>query len=127
ISLNLFETKLDDFNYHIFKHTNDETKESFFIIEGQEKQSFSNFRNSCESIIIAFAFLSGPFIQHQNFYQASNDFDFKTIENVFFEKKLSNIFSKRPLINPSEFKKYLKKLEENNDEYNKFSNPFSFD
>jgi len=126
-SLNLIETKLDDFDYHIFKYSNDNTKESFFIIEGQEKQSFSNFRKSCESIIIAFAFLAGPVIQHQNFYQTSTVSDFKTIENIFFERKYPNIFFKRPVINPLDFKRYLEKEKEDYDKYKNLSNPFSFD
>ncbi|MEI3789455.1 MULTISPECIES: hypothetical protein [unclassified Chryseobacterium] len=126
-SLSLFETKLDQYNYHIFKYFNDDKKETFFIIEGQEKQSFSNFRKSCESIILAFAFVAGPLIQHQNFYQTSNEVDFKNIENIFFQRKYSNLLFKRPLINPSDFKKYLNQAGEDHNKYQEFSKPFSFD
>lgn len=127
VSSSLFKTKLDDLNYHIFKYTNGEKKESFFVIEGQEKQSFLNFRKSCESIITAIAFVSGPIIQHQNFYQTSTNSDFITTDDIFFEKKHPNTFFNRSLINPSDFKKYIKEEKEDYKNYKEFSNPFSFD
>lgn len=127
ISSSLFKTKLDDLNYDIFKYIDGDKKEFFFIIEGQEKQSFINFRKSCESIITAFAFVSGPIIQHQNFYQSSNNFDFTIIDNIFFEKKHPNTFFNRSLINPSDFKRYVKEEKENYNNYKSLCNPFSFD
>lgn len=128
ISLNLIEVKIDDNNYHIYKYSESNKNESFFIIEGQEKQSFSNFRKSCEAIIIAFAFASGPLVQHQNFYQSSDDSEFKNIENIFFENKHSNLLKKRPIINPSDFKRYMKELDNDiKEKYKEFSNPFSYE
>lgn len=128
ISLNLIETKIDENNYHIYKYSESDKNEYFFIIEGREKQSFSNFRKSCEAIIIAFAFTSGPLVQHQNFYQSSDDSEFKNIENIFFEKKHSNLLNKRPIINPSDFKRYIRELDNNiKEKYKEFSNPFSYE
>lgn len=126
ISSNLIEVKIDENKYHIYQHSDSDKNEYFFIIEGQDMQSFANFKKSCESIIIAYAFSAGPIVQHQNFYQSFNDLEFKSIENIFFERKSSNLLIRRPVINPSEFKKYVKESDFNNiEQYKKFSDPFS--
>lgn len=122
----LVETIIDDYKYHIFKYKNENNKKIFFIIEGQEKQSFINFKKSCHSITTSIGFLTGILLQNQNFFQSSELIEFCKIENTYYEKKDNNIFNKNYITNPSHFIDYLENIKQV-EKYKEFSNPLSLD
>ncbi len=108
----IIEVNINLFNYHIFLYSNNESKQFFLIIDGLEKQSFINFKNSCEAILISLGFLTGNLILHQYYFLTSEDHFFNKVENIFFQKNKSNIFSNNRIIDQSRFLDYLRQIEQ---------------
>ena len=103
----LIEVKLNKKSYHIFKNKNDDTKESFLIIDSLEKNDFEEFKKNTSAILLAFGFISGNLFQDEYYYQVVKE-DYSTIaEATAYFKKEDSIISNASLLSPLEFQQYL--------------------
>ncbi len=106
----LIELKLNNKNYHIFKHRNDDTEENYFIIDSIEKNSFEEFKKNTSAILLAFGFITGNLFQDEFYYQIIKE-DYTTIaEATAYFKKEPSIITDAGFLNPMEFKSYLEYL-----------------
>lgn len=118
----LIDLVINEYCIHIYKYQNSDSKESYLVIESLQKLDFTEFKKISDSFILSFAYLTGTIIQNKMFYQTSNEENFGTIEDIYYEKREKNVFKENYIINPSEVKRYFEK---NNiyEKYKEFCHP----
>lgn len=106
----LLEIVVNDKNYHLFKHKNHDTNESFLIIDSLENNDFEEFKTNTSAILLAFGFITGNLFQDEYFYQIIKEDNVIIAEATAYYKKEPSIITNASLFNPMEFRQYLEHL-----------------
>ena len=103
----LLEIKIDNSNYHLYCHKNDDLEKSYLIIESLEPLKFETFKKDCDSILLAFGFITGNFHQNKFFYQVIREDNVTLADETKYVHKKDSIISNTPLLNPHKWWRYL--------------------
>ena len=104
----LLEVKINNKNYHIFKHKNDDSKESFLIVDSLEENTFDEFKKYTSAIILSYGFITGKLFQDEYYYQVLRcQDDYIHIDSTAYFKKEASIINGAEIFSPIEFEQYL--------------------
>lgn len=103
----IIQISINNLNYHLFKHKNNDTNESFLIIDSLEKNLFKEFKTNCNSIVLAFGYLSGNFHLNEYYFQTFQEKEPEMVENIYYEKKEESALTEHPLLEPFRFREYV--------------------
>lgn len=103
----LLELIINNKSYHFFKHKNDDTDESFLIIDCLENNDFEEFKTNTSAILLAFGFITGNLFQDEYYYQIIKEDNVTIPEATAYYKKEPSIITNASLFNPMEFRQYL--------------------
>lgn len=106
----LLEIVVNNKNYHLFKHKNDDTKESFLIIDSLDNNGFEEFKTNSSAILLAFGFITGNLFQDDYYYQIIKEDNVTIAEATAYYKNEPSIITHASLFNPMDFRAYLKHL-----------------
>ena len=104
----LLEIVVNNKNYHLFKHKNDDTDESYLIIDSLENNDFEEFKTNTSAILLAFGFITGNLFQDDYYYQIIKEDNVIIAEATAYYKKEPSIITHVSLFNPMDFRDYLK-------------------
>ncbi|MCG8806470.1 hypothetical protein G1K75_12495 [Tenacibaculum finnmarkense] len=109
----LLELNFDGKSYHLFKYSNDDTNESFIIIDSLEKNTLDEFKKNSDSILLTLGFITGNLYQNEYYYQVLEiDNNLSITKATYYNKKEKSILSNVGLFAPFDFHQYLKKMGE---------------
>jgi hypothetical protein len=100
----LVEVNINKEPFHLYKSVNDDA--NYLIIESQEPISFSNFKKSSDSLITAYALISGNLHLGEYFYHVIEE-DLNAKQRVIYEKNEPAVVTDVTLLNHNDFKHHL--------------------
>lgn len=108
----LIEVTINQHQFHLFKHKNEDTGKSYLFIDSLQEHSLEEFGAISDAIISSFAFITGNLFLDEYYYltfskekkTGKGDFD-----NVALRKKENSIITNKPLFNPTDFRYHLEK------------------
>ncbi|WP_293742076.1 HEPN domain-containing protein [uncultured Pedobacter sp.] len=100
----LVEVNLNNEPFHLYKSVNEDS--NYLIVESQEPITFDKFKKASDSLITAYALISGNLHLGEYFYHVIEG-DFNAKQRVIYEKNEPAAITNVTLLNHIEFKNHL--------------------
>jgi len=105
----LTKLNIEDKEYHVFRCKKGE--KNYLIIECCDKTEFIKFKNVCDLVLRVIGFLTGNWYQEEYFIFSDYAFNSSHERPFYFESLEKSVKTNREIINPSEYKEFLKASE----------------
>ncbi len=105
-SLGLIVLNVNDSVFHLYRHSASDSQ--YLVFENLDEVEFTEFQRTCRLSMISMALLKGNWHQNEQFIFSYSDNSFGKIGSVFYESLDKSIISNHELINPSQFRTFLK-------------------
>lgn len=108
----LVPVELNGFNYHLFKHKNDDAGKNYLIIDALEEKSFQEFKEHADSIILSLGYITGDLYLDEYFYLTFDEENPEMVRHVCYKKMQDSVLTGSALLNPVQFIMYMEKIEQ---------------
>ena len=105
-ALGLIELEINNVVFHVYRHSQEDY--NFLVIECLNKTDLETFKNISELTLKSIGFLTGNWHQNEYFIFSYDSSNFENTETLYYQSLGDSIISNHEIINPSEFRTFIK-------------------